>query len=139
MFIPKYRRKVMYGQIKADVREILKKLCEYKGVAIIGGAVCSDHVYMCVSTPPKLSVSQLADYLKGKSALMIFDKHSGLGSKWTKISNEPPYTERYVWWCERTENEVIIFLLLDSQWLGTKVRLCSKRGKHQKRAGGRLK
>lgn len=84
VFIPKYRRKVMYGQIKADIREILKKLCEYKGVAIIEGAVCSDHVHICVSIPPKLSVSQFVGYMKGKSALMIFDKHPELGSKWTK-------------------------------------------------------
>lgn len=75
VFIPKYRRKVMYGQIKADVREILKKLCEYKGVMIIEGAVCSEHVHICVSIPPKLAVSQFVGYLKGKSALMIFDKH----------------------------------------------------------------
>mgnify|MGYP000855380158 FL=1 len=84
VFIPKYRRKIMFGQIKADVREILKKLCEYKGITIIEGAVCSDHVHICVSIPPKLSVSQFVGYLKGKSALMIFDKHPELGSKWTK-------------------------------------------------------
>ena len=84
VFIPKYRRKVMYGQIKADIREILKKLYEYKGVTIFEGAVCSDHVHICVSIPPKLAVSQFVGYLKGKSALMIFDKHPELSSKWTK-------------------------------------------------------
>ena len=84
VFIPKYRRKVMYGKIKVDVREILRKLCEYKGVTIVEGAVCSDHVHICVSIPPKLSVSQFVGYLKGKSALMIFDKHPEFGSKWTK-------------------------------------------------------
>ncbi|NMB97134.1 MAG: IS200/IS605 family transposase [Clostridiaceae bacterium] len=84
VFIPKYSRKVMYGQVKADIREIIKKLCEYKGVSIIEGAVCSDYVHICVSIPPKLSVSQFVGYFMEKSALMIFDKLPDLGSKWTK-------------------------------------------------------
>ena len=84
VFIPKYRRKVLYGQIKADVREILKKLCAYKGVEIIEGAVCADHVHLCLSIPPKLCVSEFMGYLKGKSALMIFDKHPEQGSKWNR-------------------------------------------------------
>ena len=84
VFIPKYRRKVMYGNVKADVREVLKKLCEFKKVQIIEGAVCSDHVHLCVSIPPKLSVSEFVGYLKGKSALMIFDKHPEIGSKWDR-------------------------------------------------------
>ncbi len=84
VFIPKYRRKVMYGQVKSDMREILKKLCEYKKVEIIEGAVCKDHVHLCVSIPPKYSVSEFVGYLKGKSALMIFDKHPNQGSKWNR-------------------------------------------------------
>ena len=84
MFIPKYRRKVLYGQVKADIREIVKKLCEYKKIEIIEGAVCADHVHICVSIPPKISVSEFVGYLKGKSALMIFDKHPGQGSKWSR-------------------------------------------------------
>lgn len=84
VFMPKYRRKVLYGQIKADVREILKKLCEYKGVEIIEGAVCADHMHLCLSIPPKLCVSEFMGYLKGKSALMIFDKHPEQGSKWNR-------------------------------------------------------
>lgn len=84
VFIPKYRRKVMYGNVKADVREVLKKLCEFKKVQIIEGAVCADHVHLCVSIPPKLSVSEFVGYLKGKSALMIFDKHPEIGSKWDR-------------------------------------------------------
>lgn len=84
VFIPKYRRKVLLGQLKADVREIIKKLCEYKNIEIIEGAVCSDHVHLSVSIPPKESVSGFVGYLKGKSALMIFDKHPELTSKWTK-------------------------------------------------------
>lgn len=82
VFIPKYRRKVMYGNVKADVREVLKKLCEFKKVEIVEGAVCADHVHLCVSIPPKLAVSEFVGYLKGKSALMIFDKHPEIGSKW---------------------------------------------------------
>jgi putative transposase len=82
VFIPKYRRKVLYGQVKADVREIIKKLYEYKKVEIIEGAVCVDHVHICVSIPPKISVSEFVGYLKGKSALMIFDKHPEKGGKW---------------------------------------------------------
>lgn len=60
----------MLGQTKVDIREILKKLCGYKKVEIIEGAVCSDHVHLCVSMPPKLSISEFVGYLKGKSALM---------------------------------------------------------------------
>jgi len=74
----------MFGQLKADIREILKRLCEYKNVEIVEGAVCSDHVHLCVSLPPKYSVSDFMGYLKGKSALMIFDKHPELSSKWSK-------------------------------------------------------
>jgi putative transposase len=75
VFIPKYRRKVMYGALRSDVRDILRKLCEHKGVEIKEGAVCADHVHLCVKIPPKLSVSEFMGYLKGKSALMIFDRH----------------------------------------------------------------
>ena len=84
VFIPKFRRKIMFGQTKADIREILKKLCENKKVEIIEGAVCSDHVHLCVSIPPKLSISEFVGYLKGKSALMIFDKHPEHGTKWDR-------------------------------------------------------
>ena len=75
VFIPKYRRKVIYGSIKKDVGEILRKLCEYKKVEIVEGAVCFDHVHMCLKIPPKYSVSEFMGYLKGKSALMILDRH----------------------------------------------------------------
>ena len=84
MFIPKYRRKVLYGQVRADVREILRTLCGYKKVEIVEGAVCEDHVHICVSIPPKLSVSEFMGYLKGKSALMVFDKHPQMGTKWDR-------------------------------------------------------
>jgi len=84
VFIPKYRRKTMYGQVREDVREILKTLCGYKKVEIIEGAVSSDHVHLCVSIPPKLSISDFVGYNKGKSALMIFDKHPQMGSKFNR-------------------------------------------------------
>lgn len=74
VFIPKYRRKTMYREVKKGMHEIIKKLCEYKSVEIISGAICSDHVHLCVKIPPKLSVSDFMGYLKGKSALMIFDR-----------------------------------------------------------------
>jgi putative transposase len=75
VFIPKYRRKVMYGQLRHDIREIIKKLCEYRKVEILEGSVCADHIHLCVKIPPKLSISEFMGYLKGKSALMIFDRH----------------------------------------------------------------
>ena len=81
VFIPKYRRKVMYGRLREDVREILSTLCKYKKVEIIEGSVCVDHVHMCLSIPPKIRVSEFMGYLKGKSALMIFDRHPQMGSK----------------------------------------------------------
>ena len=84
VFIPKVRRKKLYGMVKDDVRDIIKTLCGYKKVEIIAGAVCADHVHLCVSIPPKLSISDFVGYLKGKSALMIFDKHPELGSKWDR-------------------------------------------------------
>ena len=84
VFIPKFRRKKLYGMVKDDVRDIIKTLCSYKKVEIIAGAVCADHVHLYVSIPPKLSISDFVGYLKGKSALMIFDKHPELGSKWDR-------------------------------------------------------
>lgn len=84
VFIPKYRKKVLYGQVRQDVREIISTLCKYKGVEIISGAVCSDHVQLSVSIPPKISISNFMGYLKGKSTLMIYDRHPQLQSKWDK-------------------------------------------------------
>lgn len=84
VFIPKYRRKVLYGKLRKDVREIIRKLCKYKNVEIIEGAVCADHVHLCVSIPPKISISSFVGYIKGKSALMIFDAYPALSSKWDR-------------------------------------------------------
>ena len=82
VFAPKYRRQVIYGKIKADIGNILRKLCEYKGVEIIEAEACTDHIHMLISIPPKYSVSQIMGYLKGKSSLMIFDRHANLKYKY---------------------------------------------------------
>ena len=82
VFAPKYRRQVIYGKIKSDIGQILRKLCEYKGVEIIEVEACPDHIHMLVSIPPKYSVSQIMGYLKGKSSLMIFDRHANLKYKY---------------------------------------------------------
>lgn len=74
IFIPKYRRKVLFKEIRKDIGEILRTLCEYKNVELIEGSISVDHVHMYVKIPPKISVSQFMGYLKGKSALMVFDR-----------------------------------------------------------------
>ena len=82
VFIPQYRKKVLYGKVREDVREILNTLCKYKNVEIIAGAVCVDHVHLSVAIPPKLSVSDFMGYLKGKSSLMIFIGNANLKYKY---------------------------------------------------------
>lgn len=82
VFIPKCRRKIMYGELKRDIVEIIKKLCEMKQVALIDGKVCRDHIHMYVAIPPKMSVSEFMSHLKGKSTLMLFDRHPEYRSKW---------------------------------------------------------
>ena len=72
VFAPKYRRKEIYGQLRRDIGEILRKLCEQKGVEIIEAETCVDHIHMLVSIPPYLSVAQFMGCLKGKSSLMIY-------------------------------------------------------------------
>ena len=81
VFAPKYRRKVFYGEKRTEIREILRQLCQWKGVEIIEGEVCPDHIHLLLSIPPKISVSSFMGYLKGKSALMIFDAHANLKYK----------------------------------------------------------
>ena len=81
VFTPKYRRKVIYNQYRNSLREILRRLCEYKGVKIIEGELIADHVHMLVLIPSKIAVSSFMGYLKGKSALMMFDKHANLKYK----------------------------------------------------------
>lgn len=82
VFAPKYRRQVIYGKIKKDIGEILRKLCEWKKVEIVEAEACADHIHMLVSIPPKMSVSSFMGYLKGKSSLMIFDRHANLKYKY---------------------------------------------------------
>ena len=81
VFTPKYRRKIIYNQLKVDIRDILKQLCSYKGVEIIEGHLMPDHIHMLLAIPPKYSVSSFMGYLKGKSALMISDRHANLKYK----------------------------------------------------------
>ena len=88
VFAPKYRRMEIYGQIKQDIGVILRKLCQQKGVEIIEAKACPDHIHMLISIPPKYSVSQIMGYLKGKSSLMIFDRHANLKYK---------YGDRHFW------------------------------------------
>ena len=81
VFIPKYRRKAIYGKLRADIGQILRQLCEYKGVEILEAHAMSDHIHMLVTIPPKLAVSNFMGYLKGKSTLMIFERHANLKYK----------------------------------------------------------
>ena len=78
VFAPKYRRKVFFGEKRAEILEILRQLCQWKGVEIIEGEVCPDHIHILVSIPPKISVSSFMGYLKGKSSLMIFQKYGNM-------------------------------------------------------------
>lgn len=82
VFAPKYRRRAIHGDIRKDIGIILRKLCEIKGVEIIEAELCPDHVHMLVSIPPNLSVSQFVGYLKGKSSLMMFERHANLKYKY---------------------------------------------------------
>ena len=89
VFAPKYRRKEIYGKLKADIGQILRKLCEQKGVEIIEATACPDHIHMLVSIPPNIRVSDFMGFLKGKSTLMIFDRHANLKYKYGSRHKEP--------------------------------------------------
>lgn len=82
VFASKFRRKAIYGEIKADIGKIIRKLCEEKKAEIIEAELCVDHVHMLVSVPPHLSIAQFVGFLKGKSSLMIFDRHANLKYKY---------------------------------------------------------
>ncbi len=82
VFAPKFRRQAIYLKLKEDIGKILRQLCEQKKVSIIEATACIDHVHMLVSIPPNLSVSAFMGYLKGKSSLMIFDRHAHLKYKY---------------------------------------------------------
>ena len=78
VWVPKKRRKVIYGKLRKDLGNILRRLSEYKGIEVIEGTLCLDHIHMCLSIPPKYSVASIVGYLKGKSAMIIFEKYSRL-------------------------------------------------------------
>jgi len=82
VFAPKYRRQAIYGKIKVDIGKILRMLCQRKEIEIIEAELCKDHVHMLIRIPPKYSVSSIVGYLKGKSSLMIFDRHANLKYKY---------------------------------------------------------
>ena len=82
VFAPKYRRQVIYGKLKQDIGKTLRDLCERKGINIIEAECCPDHIHMLLEIPPKYSVSQIMGYLKGKSSLIIFDRHANLKYKY---------------------------------------------------------
>ena len=82
VFAPKYRRQVIYGKMKAEIGKILRELCERKGIKIIAAECCPDHIHMLIRIPPKYSVSEIVGYLKGKSSLIIFDRHANLKYKY---------------------------------------------------------
>ena len=78
VFAPKYRRQVIYGKIKEDIGKIIRQLCDQKEIEIIEAELCPDHIHMLISIPPKYSVAQIMGYIKGKSSLMIFDRHANM-------------------------------------------------------------
>ena len=82
VFTPKYRRKIIYYKLRKDIQQIIKQLCKWKGVEIIEGHMMPDHIHLLVSIPPKYSISQFMGYLKGKSAMMIFERHANLKYKY---------------------------------------------------------
>ena len=88
MFAPKYRRKVFYKEKRREVGKILRTLCEWKKIKIVEAEVCPDHVHMLIEIPPKVAISSFKGYLKGKSSLMISDRHANLNYK---------YGDRHFW------------------------------------------
>ena len=82
VFAPKFRRQIIYRELRADIGKILRELCERKGIEIVEAQCCPDHVHMLVKIPPKYSVSEIMGYLKGKSSLIIFDRHANLKYKY---------------------------------------------------------
>ena len=81
VFTPKYRRKAIYHELREDIQQIIKDLCKWKGIEIVEGQMMADHVHLLLAIPPKYSVSSFMGYLKGKSALMMFDQHANLKYK----------------------------------------------------------
>ena len=82
VFAPKYRRKLFYGEHKVEIGKILRELCNWKAVEIVEAEVCPDHIHMLVKIPPKMSVSSFMGFLKGKSSLLIHERHGNLKYKY---------------------------------------------------------
>jgi len=82
VFAPKYRRKIIYGELKKEIGKILRELCEWKDVKIVEAELCPDHIHMLVEIPPKMSVSSFVGFLKGKSSLLIHERHGNLKYKY---------------------------------------------------------
>jgi REP-associated tyrosine transposase len=82
VFAPKFRRKAIYGELREDIREIIKMLCERKGIEILEGELMPDHIHLLMSIPPKYSISDIMGYLKSKSTLIIFERHANLKYKY---------------------------------------------------------
>ena len=78
VWIPKNRRKIIYGKLRKEVGSILRRLCEYKGIELLEGNASIDHIHVCLAIPPKYSVSTIVGYLKGKSTMIIFERYSHL-------------------------------------------------------------
>jgi putative transposase len=78
VFVPKNRRKAIFGALRRDIGKIFRTLCEYKQVSVIEGTACSDHIHMCLSIPPKFAVATIVGYLKGKSTMILFERYSSL-------------------------------------------------------------
>lgn len=78
VWVPKKRRRIVYGKLRQELGTILRRLCEYKEVEVVEGTLCIDHIHMCISIPPKYSVSTILGYLRGKSAMIMFEKYSRL-------------------------------------------------------------
>ncbi|MGR3179374.1 MAG: IS200/IS605 family transposase [Candidatus Anammoxibacter sp.] len=78
VWVPRRRRKIIYGKLKSEIGTILRRLCKYKGVEIVEGKACIDHIHICLSIPPKYAVSSIVGYLKGKSAMIVFENYSRL-------------------------------------------------------------
>ena len=92
VFIPKYRRKIIYYPLRENIQKIIKDLCKWKGIEIIEGYMMPDHIHLLLSIPPKYSVSQIMGYIKGKSSMMIFERHANLKYK---FGNRHFWAERH--------------------------------------------
>ena len=82
VFAPKFRRRIIFNQLRVDIGKIIRMLCERKGITIIEAELCPDHVHMLISIPPKMSVAGAIGYVKGKSPLLIFDRHADMKYKY---------------------------------------------------------